>query len=245
MTFKSGFGGMDRRRRGRVYSNLFKFAFLAGVVGVFSYWAFVLGGERAENENRDLRERVTLIGDENERLHNETEAAVVARVAAEERAAAFQRQYIAEVPQGPAKEIMAQVNKRLADGVSPKRMSSVVEAVRNETRCEPEVSSRRFILQTPFTTGSNASVSFSDNTITVGGVGAASRDAAGNAQSWFDPTQPVTITFTLIGGHKIEAAGTLPLHHSVVTDNVDHRFAITPAQTKGFVVATEQICEYP
>ena len=78
MVLRSEFGGLDRKRRGRFYSRLFKFTLLAGTVLVFSYWAYVLGQERSGNANRDLTERLILIADENERLRQETEAAVAA-----------------------------------------------------------------------------------------------------------------------------------------------------------------------
>ena len=245
MALRSEFGGLDRKRRGRFYSRLFKFTLLAGTVLVFSYWAYVLGQERSGNANRDLTERLNLIADENERLRQETEAAVAARVTADERAAAFQRRYVAEVPQGPARDIMMAVNKRLADGIAPERMATVVGAVQNKTRCESEIASRRFILQTPLTAGTNSSVSFSDNRIVVGGGGESARDAAGNVEAWFDTALPVTMTFTLIGGRVIKAAGLLPLYHSVVIDDVDHRFTVTSAKTRGFVAVTEQRCAYP
>ncbi len=245
MTMRSDFGGFESRRRSRLAGRLFRLLILAAFVGAFSYWSYNWGGERSERDNRALRAKNTLLTDENERLRLETEAAMAARIAADERAAAYQRQYVAEVPQGPAKQVMSLVNERIEAGVSPDRVAFVVAAVENETRCDPEIASRRFLIQTPLTGGANSVVTFADNTISVTGLGVASRDGAGNAQTWFDPAAPVAVTFTLIGGRDIEINGKLPLHHSVVIDDKDHRFAITPAQTKGFVVVTEQRCAYP
>ncbi|MDP6353368.1 MAG: hypothetical protein QF926_13835 [Alphaproteobacteria bacterium] len=245
MSLRSDFGGFESRRRSRIAGRLFRFLILAAIVGAFSYWSYNLGGERAERTNRALRESMTLLTDENERLRHETDAAVAARIAADERAGAYQRQYVAEVPQGPAKQVMALVNERIESGVSPDRVAFVVAAVENETRCEPEIASRRFLIQTPLTSSENSVVTFADNTISVTGLGVASRDGAGNVEAWFDPAAPVAITFTLIGGRNIDINGKLPLHHSVVIDDSDHRFAITPGQTKGFVVVTEQRCAYP
>ena len=55
----------------------------------------------------------------------------------------------------------------------------------------------------------------------------------------------VALDFTQPGGQASQAQGTLPLYHSVVIDDRDHRFTVQVADTRGFVAVTEQVCAYP
>jgi hypothetical protein len=217
----------------------------AAVIGAIAYWAYIMGGERAEQRNLALTQQMELLEEQNDALRNEADSAVAARMAAVERAAQYQRRYEAEVPEGEVRDIMEAVRARIDDGVAPARIAHVVAAVENESRCEPEVTSRRFIVQTPISGGSNASVAFADNAIVVSGTGVSARDDAGNPEAWFDPAQEVTVAFTRPGGDATRAQGTLPLYHSVVIEDRDHRFTIQPSDTRGFVTVTEQVCAYP
>lgn len=215
------------------------------VIGAISYWAYAMGGEGAQRRNRALKEQMAVLVAENERLRAEADDAVAARAAAEERAAGFQRRYRDEVPQGAVREIMDAVRARLDEGIAPERLAHVVGAAQSQTSCRDEVMNRRFIVQTPISNGTNSSVSFADNLVTVTGAGVSARDSAGNREAWFDPAQPVTIAFTLPGGERSLAEGVLPLHHSVVVAEEDHRYTVTAAETRGFVTVTEQVCDYP
>ncbi len=225
----SGHGSrFDRKRRDRWRMAMVRLVFYGGVIGVIAYWAYAMGGEHAESRNRALESQMTRIAAENKRLRAETDEAVAARASAVERAASYRRRYETEVPQGEVGEIMAAVRARLEAGVKPARIGHVVAASRNEEACEPESASRRFIVQTPLSDGSNASVSF-----------------AGNREAWFDPAKAITVAFTLPGGGGEAVTGALPLYHSVVIDDHDHRFTIAATNARGFVTVTERICAYP
>jgi hypothetical protein len=242
----SGYGSrFERRRRDRWRMAMLRLTIYGAVIGAISYWAYTMGGEYTQRRNRALKEQMSVLAEENERLRVEADAAVGARIAAEERAASFQRRYRTEVPQGAVREIMDAMRARIEEGITPARIAHVVGAVQNETGCRDEVANRRFIVQTPISNGSNSSVSFADNLVTVTGAGISARDSAGNAEAWFDPVQPVTIAFTLPGGEQTVAEGVLPLHHSVVLDDEDHRYTVTASQARGFVTVTEQMCDYP
>jgi hypothetical protein len=245
MTLGSSRGRFERRNRNRWQMAVFKTMIYAGIIGIFSYWAYNMGGERAENRNRSLEQRMALMEEENTGLREETEAAVTARVAAIERASQFQRRYEQEVPQGPLYDIMKSVQARVAAGVSQERIAFVLAAVENETNCDPGVNNRRFILQTPISGGANASVSFADKAITVTGTGESAHDASGNAEAWFDGAQPVALAFTVPGGQSTTAEGTLPLHHAVVLGDRIHKFTVTDTDARGFVLVTSQTCDYP
>jgi len=245
VSFRSDIGGYDNRRRRRLRNWLFKFVVYGSVIGAFSYWSYMLGRERAENVNRSLSEQLAAIGDENQRYKTEAETAIAARIQAVERAAVFQRQYEAEVPQGAAKEIMVHVIQRLKAGIDAERIAFVVSTVENETECDSEVESKRFLLRTALTTGgANSSVAF-QNTVTVTGLGESARDSAGNIEARFDPNQPVTIDFILVGGRKISEVGLLPLHKSIVVESTEYRFTVSTSPTQGFVTVAGQRCAYP
>jgi hypothetical protein len=244
VSFRSDIGGYENRRRRRLRNWLFKFVVYGSVIGAFSYWSYMLGRERAENVNRTLREQVAAIADENQRFKTEAEAAIAARVQAVERAAAFQRQYEAEVPQGAAKEIMVQVIERLKAGVKPDRIGFVINTVENETECDAEIQSKRFLAKTSLAGGANTSVIF-HNTVTVTGQGESARDSAGNIEARFDPEKPVLIEFILVGGRKIAETGVLPLHKSIVINSTEYRFTVSVAPTSGFITVSGQRCAYP
>lgn len=103
---------------------------------------------------------------------------------------------------------------------------------------------RRFILQTPTTSGANDSVGFAEGFLTVTGTGMSKLTADGNPEAWFDPAQPVTIFFTHLGGEWTDVTGILPLHHSVVVNQTIQRFTII-ASERSFVNVTALVCAYP
>jgi len=236
---------LDRKRGNRWRMAMFRLLAYAAVIGAISYWAYSMGGERVANRNRALEQQMVILEDENQRLRAETDAAVAARVAAVDRASMFQRQYEQGVPQGQVREIMGAVRDRLAQGVDPERITFVIGAVQNETRCASEVTSRRFIVQTPISEGTNGSVSFANRAITVTGKGEPSLDSGGNLVGWFDNSKPVSLNFAVPGGDATAVAGLLPLHHAVVLGDKAHKFTVAAADTRGFVMVSEQVCDYP
>jgi len=238
-------GLRDRRRKRRVWSSIFKALFYLGIIGVLVYYSYQLGWAKAQKEIEQLQARIEGLDEENERLRIEAEQAVTARVAAEDRATAFQRQYEEEVPQGPEKEIMQAVRERLAAGVGPERLAFVVSVAENTENCRPEPVNKRFIVQTQLTTGANGAIGFNDGQITVSGTGTSARTAAGAPEARFDPTQPVRIVITAIGGKETVIEGVLPLHQSLVMGDTVHRFSIAEGNSPGFVVVTERQCAYP
>ena len=140
---------------------------------------------------------------------------------------------------------MALVKERLESGVSPDRVAFLVAMAENDAECETQTDTRRFLLKTPLTDGANSAISFSNDTITVTGSGPPSKDTNNNLQSWFDSAQQIQIFFTIIGGEEHRADGKLPLHHTLVTGNTEHRFTVKAGKAQGFVVVTEQRCRFP
>ncbi len=203
-----------------------------------AYSTYSLGHGRSNTFAQELQSKLDQLRTEHNNLL--TDAA-----AADARANLLQQKYATDAPHGATRQIMALVKERLDNGVSPDRVAFLVAMAENDAECEAETDTRRFLLQTPLTNGANSAISFSDDTITVTGWGRPSKDSNNNLQNWFDPAQTTQILFTIIGGEEHRADGKLPLHHTLVTGNTEHRFTVKPGEAKGFVVVTEQRCRFP
>jgi len=78
----------------------------------------------------------------------------------------------------------------------------------------------------------------------VTGIGEPAKDASGAPQAWFDPGEPVTISFTRVGGKATEVEGLLPLTHGVVMGSTEYRFNVVTGP-RGFIVVSADRCKYP
>lgn len=245
MAFRSGSTRLDRRRRERWRGVLLRLLLHGGVLALVAWWAYGMGGDRAENRNRTLEDRVAGLTSDNRVLREETDTALAARVRADERLAELRRRYRTDVPTGDEREALTVIRRRLGDGVPLARLVEVTSAAQTDPDCASEVTTRRFLLQTPLSRGASAAVGFADNAIVITGTGESARDSAGNPEAWFDATAPVRIAFTAPGGAESVSEGPLPRHHAVVIGAKAHNFTITEADVRGFVNVTEQVCDYP
>lgn len=224
--------------RWRQHKNKLTIALWLTVSTILAYWTYSLAYDRSSKLNHELQSKLDQIRTKNDSLR-------ATATEAEARANTLQQKYATDAPHGATRQIMALVKERLESGVSPDRVAFLVAMAENDSECEQDTDTRRFLVQTPLTTGANSAISFSKDTITVTGWGLPSRDLNDNLQTWFDPAQKVTILFTLIGGQEHTSDGKLPLHHSMVTGDVEHRFTIKTGDIKGFVTVTEQRCRFP
>jgi hypothetical protein len=151
--------------------------------------------------------------------------------------------YDRDVPTGPLKDLADRIEVRLEGGLDPDRLGFVISQVRSERTCG-EISTKRFLIQTPLYQGANTSVTFADRTITVTGQGQSASDSQGRPEAWYDPAQPITLRFTVIGGDQTATEGLLPLHHSVVIGSTEHRFTMR-ASDQGFITVVQEPCSFP
>jgi hypothetical protein len=228
-----------RQRRSRVISWLVVIAILGGL----GYAAYAAGAHfaerevaRLEHDKAELAKRIAAFDDQLVQLQAEARDAAV-------REQQWRQRYEREVPAGAGKELTALVQKRLDEGVRPDRLALAITGAVNEPACENKPATKRFIVRTPLHPGGNDTVWFADNTITVTAEGRSSKDGEGRARSLFDPKEPVTVTFALLGGHKVETSGILPLHHSVMTETAEYRFSIIAADTPGLVLVSGDRCK--
>ena len=241
-----GLARLERRGgRGRWRSAMLRLLAWAAAAAAIGYWAYQMGGERAALNAAASAVRAERLEAENARLRAEAAAAEDARARAAEALAESRRAYSADVPTGPERDILAAVRRRAAEGVPVERLAEVLDAAQTDPRCAPEVATRRFMVRTPLSRGAHGSVSFANNAITVTGSGQPARAPDGAPEAWFDPAAPVRIAFALPGGAESVSEGLLPLHHTVTMGGAAHRFTVTPAETRGFVLVTGQVCDYP
>lgn len=230
----------DRRYRRRIWARIARTGLFLATIGATSALAYQIGVEQMRGRHQSLEQEVETLRAETVDLQQTAirlEAATrTAEVQYQELLARFER----EVPSGAVRELAQLVAQQLEKGVEADRLAFFINAADQVRDCgAPET--KRFIVPTPIYQGANTSVGFADGRITVTGMGANARDEAGKLQGWYDPAQPVKITFTTIGGEQSETTGQLPLHHSVVLGEYEYRFTIVEGE-RSFVVVTADRC---
>jgi len=230
-----------RRRRWAVVKWLIILAALVGA-GAFAY---ATGSKLARIEVRELEQQVAELrsrldeqAQENARLRRELEAT-------EKQLATWKQRYADNVPEGEPARLLDLVRTRLDNGVPAERLEFLVETASAEPECPEGPVTKRFIVQTPLSSGAASSVSFADNLITVTAEGQPATDTQGQPQAWFDGAEPIEATFTPVGGEGKTARGTLPLQHAMVVDGAEHRFTITEGDDRAFARVTWRQCAYP
>ena len=244
MALRGGATRFERRQRERWRMAAARLLLQAGIVAAIAYWAYDMGRDRAGAGAQNLASRAERFETENARLREETEAAIDARDEARRELSELRVRYETDAPTGTEREILDAVRRRTSEGVAPERIVEVVSVAQPDPRCVDDVLMRRFVVQTPMSTGAGAAAGFAGNAITITGSGAAARDAQGNPEAWFDTGRPVRIAFAAPGGAETVREGLLPLHHSIAIGAKAHNFTVT-AGRRGFVNVTEQVCDYP
>lgn len=234
----------ERRYRRRVWFSFAKSGFYVVLLVGTGLFAYQMGIEQIKARDADLREEVSLLTGQKNELQLLVGQLQTAARSAETKAGDLEARFAKEVPTGEAARLVKLVSDRLASGIDANRLAFVIQAVQNQRICQPP-ETKRFVLPTPIFKASNRSVSFANGAIAVTGEGQPARDGNGNPEGWFDASQPVSLKFTVSGGKgETVATGPLPLHHSVVVDNTEHRFTINPG-ARSFVEIIADRCAYP
>jgi len=232
------------RRRGKIIRGVIKWTFLLIVFGTIGYFAYQGGLALAQRDVVVLRQQVSELTTQRDTIEREKSRvdAELARVTGE--AAEWRRRYETEVPTGPAADVLKLARERTASGVTLARIAEVVGMAQNKRSCEGKPDSRRFIVRLNAQRVANDSAGFADRLITVTAQGTPAGEPD-RPLSWFDPTKPVTITFVRSGGQPSVATGVLPVHHSIVVNDTEHRFVATQGDARGFMTVTWESCAYP
>jgi hypothetical protein len=229
-----------QRRTRRIARFLLGVAILAGV----AWFSFDTGRRNSENRILILEDRVAELQSDADRARTAESMARDALDNATNEAATWRERYESEVPQGETAVLWQLLTRRLAEGVEARRLAEVVELVANERTCDAELTTKRIIIKTHLHGGTDTSAGFADSRLTVQGEGEAARDANNNPVAWYDPAEPVAVSFVTIGGETEVVEGYLPINHAVVLGGNEYRFAITEGP-RNFALVTAERCDYP
>ena len=234
-----------QRRRRRFWWGVTKWVLALVLIVAAGAYSYRFGTQLAEREVVKKQERIDALESEVTGLQQQSAALATDLAKARETIAAWQARYQREVPTGFVREMMVLVKQKLEAGADEERLAFLVAAADKPRVCDEQPETKRFIVTTELQVGgANDAVSFGDRSITVTATGEAARDTRGNLEAWYDPEQPITVTFTQLGGKTVQAEGPLPLHHSVVTGDSEYRFTALPG-ARGFLTVTADRCDYP
>jgi len=229
-----------QRRNRRIARVLITVVVMAGI----AWLSFDTGRRNSENRILTLEDRVAELETDADRARTAESQARDALDAATIEATSWRERYEAEVPQGETAVLWQLLTRRLAEGVEAQRLAEVVELVANERRCDAQLVTKRIIVKTHLHGGTDTSAGFADSRLTVQGEGGAARDANNNPVAWYDPAEPVSVSFITIGGETELVEGYLPINHAVVLGDSEYRFAITEGP-RNFALVTAERCDYP
>lgn len=184
---------------------------------------------RLRKTGLELRDRMA----QAERRAREAEAGLVT----------LQARYANDVPDGALADLLDQVEAQLGAGAEARRLALLIRAASSTTVCEGEPVTKRFVPQTPISTGAASAIRF-DERVVVTGAGAAARDPQDLALAWYDPALPVQIDFRTLAGEIASVSGLLPLRHEMIAGGREYRFSIIPGE-RSFVEVTGQACALP
>jgi hypothetical protein len=244
MTLSGGHYGGRRRNRAPVTRNVLAWTAALVVISAAGLYAYRTGTALAMRQTEDLRAQVSALTEEVAGLEQTNAGLQNALEGQQARNLSLLEQYRTDVPDEESQEILRLVRGKLAEGVPAQRLSEIVEAAAAEWECASESLTRRFVVQTPTTSGSNAAVSFAEGTLIVTGTGISELDAQGRPLAWYNPAEPISLSFTPIDGEPTNISGLLPLQHSMVIGESIYRFSALAGETS-FVNVTGVACAYP
>ena len=234
-----------QRRRRRFWWGVVKWALALMLIVAAGAYSYRFGAQLAERDVLKAEQRIDELTGEVGALERQRNALATDLAKARESIVAWQARYQREVPTGFVAEMMVLVEQKLAAGADEERLAFLVAAADKPRVCDEQPETKRFIVTTQLQVGgANDAVSFAERSITVTAKGEAARDASGNLEAWYDPEQPITVTFTHLGGETVQAEGPLPLHHSVIAGDNEYRFTALPG-ARGFLTVTADRCDYP
>jgi hypothetical protein len=233
-----------RRRSGRSWGVLLKWAFVFIVIGGAGLYSYEIGGALATQEVKLREQEIARIAGENAALRMDLAGLEETVRQRETELAEWRARYARNVPAEDISALLTLIDQRLESGMPIERLETVIGAAHVDPPCDNQPVTKRFVLNTPQFTTAADTITFADGAITVTGAGASSRNADGHVQAWFDAAQPVTLRFASLGGDNTEVRGTLPLHHSLVQGDAEYRFSAVAGE-RSFVEITADRCDYP
>ncbi|MFA5592007.1 MAG: hypothetical protein WC989_01670 [Micavibrio sp.] len=212
------------------------------VIALSACVGFWVGKQYGVEQNISLKENVENLTKERNLLQaNVTELRAEAQTA-NTRYEQIKAEYNAILPEGPMQDLTRLVREQVDQGMAPERLAFVIKSARPPTGCtEPE--NKRFIVSTPSYTGPDSSVSVADGAIIITAKGVSASNKSGQPEAWFDPSQPIEVTFKA-GSEQDVKKGMFPIRHSVVSGGREYRFTVEEG-AKSFARIIYDSCAYP
>lgn len=230
------------RYRHRAKQKAVSSVIMAVIVVFSSMTGFWLGKQYGKEKVLTLEGRLKTLGKQQADLQaNLTDLRSEAQTA-NTRYEQLRAQYGATLSEGPVQELIKLVQEQVEQGMSAERIAFLIKAGRPPTDCtESEI--KRFVVSTPFYKGSDSTVSIADGAVVIKGKGASALNKQGHAEAWFDPAQPVEITFSANGKDEVKQ-GNFPIRQNVVVGDREYRFSIEEG-SKSFAKIVFDSCAYP
>jgi len=213
------------------------------IIGAILTLGFVLGREHAAIKLKTLEIEVT---DKDARIKKLQDDMTATRAEAQTATSRFEQlkaQYEKELPpSGPIHDIVDMVRKQIDSGMPPERLAFILRSARAPSNCS-DPATKRFIIKTPAYKGAESNISVGEGAVIVSGTGVSSRSKVGQLESWYDPTQLITVTFKKADGETEKKTGTLPFQYSLIAMGREYRFNFSEGE-KSFVKVTFDSCEY-
>jgi hypothetical protein len=240
----NGYGG--RRRRGPPTTRrVLVWVVALVVILAAAYISFRQAASLATRQVAEMRVDQELLERELEDMTLKNAGLQTALEDEQGRAAAMREKYELVIPDAETEAMLDALRERREAGIAAERLTEVIAGAQNDWTCPTDSETKRFVIQTPVNDGANDQAAFANGTVTVTGTGVSVLSAGGLPEAWFNAGEPVTLTFTRIGGESTDLTGVLPLHHSLVFGAEIHRFSIIETDTLSFVAVTGQVCAFP
>lgn len=229
-----------RQRSARRITSMLTFIFVFAVIFGMGFWA---GGVRSQQDMYILKEEKRVLSEERDLVQADMTKMRAEAQTATVRLEQLRANYDELLGDGPMKNFVSLVRQQIDEGVDVKRLESVILSARPPQNCS-NPQSKRFIVKTPVYKGPSSSAALPKNLVVITGTGKPAKNAQGKKEAWFDPGQPIDLTFDVKGQEVQKKKGVLPLYHSVVIEDKEYRFTLT-AGDKSFVKVAYDYCDYP
>lgn len=237
--------GLSEKKKARERRNkFFKFVFYLCLLGGAGAYGYFEGQTEGDRKVVGFKEQLDILAQQSERESNKARAAMDKQSAALAEARAWRDRYEKEIPTGDSLTILELVNKRMEEGLDATRLINIITLAQNTSNCDPKPETKRFIINTPIFNSPDNSISLGNGSVTVTGNGASSVNEEGRPEAWFDPTKPVSVTFTNLGGKSEKVEGSLPIHKSLVFGGDEYRFSILNGR-QSFAQISVTRCDFP
>jgi len=229
-----------RNRSAQRVTSALAFMAAMAVVCAVGFW---LGRQSAAENVIALQQDAQALRAQNAELQDSVTALRTESQTASLRYRQLEEQVSSQNLSGPLRDLGDLVRQQVSAGVDPGRLAYVIRSASPPRNCvDPDT--KRFVVTTPAYKGQDGSVSIAEGEVVVTAQGVSARGEKGEAEAWFDPAQPVTLTFTLSTGEVSKKKGTLPLSHSVVVGEREYRFTVAEG-ARSFVKVTYDSCAWP